>query len=108
MREFLFTKIVSMDRSRIPSRLRSKDAPRTLKTRGKKSLPHLLLETVKSVVVPKDGSQNAVVDRMQSHCKQFWRTFERFEKQKHDDVLTSSVDLLEEVITVAHGFQLVK
>ena len=107
VRQSFFTYIVSTDKARILSRLRSRHASRTRKTSGKASLPLLLFHTINGTsafVGGKAGKSRTA--EIRSQCKKLRNTFEKLEKAEDNNDLASSVELLKSIIVLACEFDI--
>jgi hypothetical protein len=100
----LFEKITQTCYARILSRLRSKHATKTQKTKGKRKMPLLLLQAMsecKREILNCRSSNASEVDKMQEQCKEFGEVFEDLEKC--DDKQTS-LQHLDKLLSLAHQF----
>jgi hypothetical protein len=101
----LFEQITQMCYARILSRLRSKHAAKTQKTRGKPKMPELLLQTMseckREISICRQSNATKVA-RMQEQCKTFGEVFEGLEES--DDKQTS-LQHLDKLMSLAHRFE---
>jgi len=94
--------ITEMCHGRILSRLRSQHAKKTQKTRGKKSLPDLLMDALHTR--PHKGVNETirmVVVKIQSQCRDFLEIFKLVENCQNKD---RRVEILLQLLSIAYKF----
>ena len=107
VRQSFLTYIVSTDKARILSRLRSRHASRTRKTSGKASLPSLLFQSINGTSTSVGGKAGkSRTAEIRSQCKKLRNTFEKLEKAEDNNDLASSVELLKSIIVSACEFDI--
>ena len=107
VRQSFLTHIVSTDKARILSRLRSRHASRTRKTNGRASLPSLLFQTANGASAFVGGkAEKSRATEIRSQCKKLRTTFEKLEKAEDNNDFASSVELLKSIIISAHEFDI--
>lgn len=109
MKQLIFTQIVLMDKSRILSRLRSQHAARTRNSKGKKSLPRTLLQTIDQYQ-PASGVSNvdACMSRARSQSSKVWQIFELFGSAEARSDESVSLELLKDLLAVIHRLDIEK
>ncbi len=107
IRQSMFMYIVSRDKARILSRLGSKHASRTRRTRDKPSLPPLLFQTVTGAFKSVGGKlAKARTADIRSQRTKLWSTFGRLEKAEDKNNPASFVELLKSIIVSAYEFDI--
>lgn len=105
IRRKLFVQIVTLDKFRILSRLRSRHATVTRKTAGKPALPALLSRTINDPSVKPSGkSAKAHVTKARSQIRQIVEAFDKFETAYDVGDPTFSQERLANVLTQAYEF----
>ncbi|KAL8766740.1 MAG: hypothetical protein Q9209_006562 [Squamulea sp. 1 TL-2023] len=105
----LFRQIVMLDEPRILSRLRSRHAVRSPKTRGKPSLLPLLSKTIHDPSIhERDGVTKNSLTSVQSYSKQLSERFADFEEVRDcDSTKNASLNVLVDVLILISGFDIV-
>ena len=105
VRQDLYRQILSLDKTRILSRLRSKHAARTRKTAGKPALADLLLRSIKNPSIHSGKSTEAKLKRVRLQSDRMSETFAKFEAIHTSHAASDeSLDTLAELLCQASEF----
>lgn len=107
MKQLMFTQIVSMDMSRILSRLRSQHAARTRRSNGKESLLSMLLHTINECQSNSGARRaKACISRVRSESSILWQKFEHFEMSKARDDTSVSLERVKDLLAAINRFDI--